>query len=280
MIVPGGTSLSVQLIGLDGVSYSWLARNLRALPTFYRLACDPKVKYGPLFCDGIPHTAPSWTTICTGKLPEEHGIFYFFDLNRGGAEPKNLYTLADIKAPLVWDVLEAHGFSTVALTMYVILPPVCHNCEFQEVFTPSEDGIYKELESKEAALLDLLSSSPDFLTVTIHGPDKANHLFERDDASKLAVYQRLDRMLGRILPLLDRYVILSDHGEPSPDYYVPQFGRPVPAHRKEGVIFTNMDCCPESTLGVTPAILSYFNLALPEQKLAITPNHGGGAGDQ
>ncbi|MGH2571088.1 MAG: alkaline phosphatase family protein, partial [bacterium] len=104
---PRGTH-PILLIGLDGIEWDVALPLLRdgRLPTL-----------GGLMARGIggelasirPTISPTiWTTIATGRAPEDHGIRGFLLESASGA-PGRLYTSADRRVPAFWDIASSAG---------------------------------------------------------------------------------------------------------------------------------------------------------------------------
>jgi Type I phosphodiesterase / nucleotide pyrophosphatase len=101
----------VVLIGLDGASWNLLDPMIKAgeLPHFKALmdrgvAAD--LASVPPFL-----SPPVWTSIATSRMPEDHGVFYFYS-NRNA-----------IKVPTVWDRLAAGGLRVGLYDYLVTWPP-------------------------------------------------------------------------------------------------------------------------------------------------------------
>src|SRR5262249_39743204 len=62
----------IVLVGIDGVGPRQVAQGL--VPFLTRLITLKKGAYGPLATFRPTEGAPVWTTICTGRLPRDHGV--------------------------------------------------------------------------------------------------------------------------------------------------------------------------------------------------------------
>lgn len=101
----------VVLIGLDGASWNLLDPMVKAgeLPHFKALM-DRGVSAD--LASVPPFLSPSvWTSIATSRMPEDHGVFYFY-ANRHA-----------IKVPTVWDRLAAGGLRVGLYDYLVTWPP-------------------------------------------------------------------------------------------------------------------------------------------------------------
>lgn len=101
----------VVLIGLDGASWNLLAPMVDAgeLPHFKALMD----RGGSADLASVPPflSPPVWTSIATSRMPEDHGVFYFYS-NRHA-----------IKVPTVWDRLAAGGLRVGLYDYLVTWPP-------------------------------------------------------------------------------------------------------------------------------------------------------------
>jgi predicted AlkP superfamily phosphohydrolase/phosphomutase len=101
----------VVLIGLDGASWNLLDPMVKAgeLPNFKALM-DRGVSAD--LASVPPFLSPAvWTSIATSRMPEDHGVFYFYS-NRHA-----------IKVPTIWDRLAAGGLRVGLYDYLVTWPP-------------------------------------------------------------------------------------------------------------------------------------------------------------
>ncbi len=101
----------VVLIGLDGASWNLLDPMVKAgeLPHFKTLmdrGVSAELASVPPFL-----SPPVWTSIATSRMPEDHGVFFFYS-NRHA-----------IKVPTVWDRLAAGGLRVGLYDYLVTWPP-------------------------------------------------------------------------------------------------------------------------------------------------------------
>ena len=112
---------SVAIIGIDGLSWSVLAKYLPYLPSIRRLLSS-SVR-GSLLCEP-PITPPSWTSIFTGVPPEKHKVLGFTKyVKRGLKLDHSLYTAADVKFPRISEILAFHDLSSVLVNCILSYPP-------------------------------------------------------------------------------------------------------------------------------------------------------------
>jgi hypothetical protein len=106
----------VVVVGVDGLEWKVLrpliadgrCPNLRALME--------RGSFGRLETLAPALSPIVWTTIATGRPPEEHGILGFTD------EEKHGYTAAQRKCRAVWDVADRHGLSSCVLGWWITWP--------------------------------------------------------------------------------------------------------------------------------------------------------------
>jgi predicted AlkP superfamily pyrophosphatase or phosphodiesterase len=106
----------VVMISIDGLGASWYMApppNLR-VPNLRRLMEEGSYAEG---VEGVypSVTYPSHTTLVTGRLPGEHGIFTNLSSREAGKNPKDWFWFANaIRVPTLWDVLRERGLTTAA----------------------------------------------------------------------------------------------------------------------------------------------------------------------
>jgi predicted AlkP superfamily pyrophosphatase or phosphodiesterase len=116
--VPPGPSVDrhVVMISIDGLGASWYMPpppNLRT-PNLRRLMEEGSYAEG---VEGVypSVTYPSHTTLVTGRLPAEHGIFTNRSSRQAGEKAKDWFWFASaIRVPTLWDVLHDEGLATAA----------------------------------------------------------------------------------------------------------------------------------------------------------------------
>lgn len=110
------------VIGLDAATWRHLDPLLDAgeLPTFQRLV-DDGVR-GDLQSTTPPMTPLAWTSMATGVNPGKHGIFDFFELDRGSYDLKTT-DFSGMDRPAVWDVFEVEDVDAGVFCFPVAFPP-------------------------------------------------------------------------------------------------------------------------------------------------------------
>ena len=194
-------------------------------------------------------TYPSHTTIVTGRLPAEHGIYTNLSSRVAGKNPKDWFWFAkDIKTPTVWDVARENGLTTAA----VFWPATTGgriNWDIPEIWDPQKGAVGDPLyvakfatpgilfeaaleiglpeghtdddltRTKLAAFL-LKKHKPNLLLVHLTGLDGAEHRAGPRSSEAAATLEGLDTRIGELLAAVkdagfaeatDVFVV-SDHG--------------------------------------------------------------------
>ena len=257
--------MSLAVIGLDGMTWALIDRWIDDLPTFAKL--KEHYGWGTLVCDTIAHSAPSWTTIFTGLQPEQHGIWEYWSLIKGkehchpSQQRGRRMTRDDIKAKLLWEELEEQGLKTAALTVYATVPPLNYNCHYTQALPFTLQLTLEEVEEatkrQTMKVLELLQDGVDFLATVFIGPDKAHHVWQSRWQTR-QVYQWMDEALAQILPEVDDWLILSDHGYPAHRVRI-IYGVSIPTHDPRGIVLSSwMKDVPRRTSEITPVIRAYY----------------------
>lgn len=113
-------SRPVLLLAVDGLEWGVLAPLLATgeLPT---IAGWIESGQAGLLQSMKPTKSPViWTTIATGKTPDEHGILDFIRRGDGGAQ--SLYTRLDRKVPALWNIATAAERSTAVIGWWMTHP--------------------------------------------------------------------------------------------------------------------------------------------------------------
>jgi predicted AlkP superfamily phosphohydrolase/phosphomutase len=255
------------LIGIDGLSWDSVNYFADYLPCLTHLQNPFNAEWSTatLHTHGIPHTAPSWTTIFTGKSWEDHKIENF-------TKPfsKEYYTRNDLKHPYIWEVLQAQGKKCAAFSTYSFLPPVHfgvevgYNLKFDLTLTHRE---MKEELNIKSAYFDFLNQDLeyDLIVGTVIMLDKAHHISHKNTGHNLDgalyAYKMIDQWLNLLLSKLRGrdIVLISDHGQPGKAFRHPD-GYKIPGHRPDGIIAANFKTTlPETTIDVFNWLLDCTN---------------------
>lgn len=244
------TTRHVVVISVDGMGASWLTApppNLRA-PNLQRLQAEGS------FAEGVEGvypsvTYPSHTTLVTGRLPAEHGIYS----NLASREPgKNLddwfWFASAIKVPTLWDETRRHGLTSAAVSWPVTVgakidwdvpeiwdPKRGGAVDYQYIAKFATPGLIPEamavlgapepgadddtVRARMAAYL-LKKDKPNLLLVHLSGLDEAEHGHGPASAEAASTLERLDALIGELLAAVKEagledstdVFIVSDHG--------------------------------------------------------------------
>ena len=121
-----GSKNKLLVIGIDGGTLDIVLPMVHAgkLPNLSRLIHNGT--YATLQSTIPPVTAPAWSSFITGTNPGQHGIFYFFKIekdHRGGGSRKILANLNHIRGIPFWKVLNKHGKKVGLLNIPLTYPP-------------------------------------------------------------------------------------------------------------------------------------------------------------
>jgi predicted AlkP superfamily phosphohydrolase/phosphomutase/Tfp pilus assembly protein PilF len=121
---PGGgrgrTSPRVFLIGVDGADLQIIDRLIAEgkLPTFQRL--EREGAFGPLRSQEPLLSPIVWTTIATGRKPEDHGVLDFVEVGADG-RPTPI-TSARRRVPALWNIASEFGKTSGFVGWYASYP--------------------------------------------------------------------------------------------------------------------------------------------------------------
>jgi len=116
----GVTGRKVLLVGLDAADWAVIDPMVKAgrLPAFARLRAAGRT--GTLLATPPLLSPIIWTTIATGRPPDEHGVLDFMvDLPGGGQEPVGS---VHRKAPALWNLFSSRGRSVAAVGWWATWP--------------------------------------------------------------------------------------------------------------------------------------------------------------
>ncbi|UVE52487.1 alkaline phosphatase family protein (plasmid) [Haloferax larsenii] len=195
-----------------------------------------------------PWTPSAWPSVVTGATPWQHGVydFYGYDRDSGG----ELVSARDVQVPYLWEILSAHGLSSVVVNV-----PVTHPVhEFDGSLVPGylategvdilvdgekrqldevlpdyqvyagqtatkEDRLaeYERLVDARVEAAETLADATewDLMMVQFQSTDGVFHTDGDDPEAVERVYRRVDAGIERLVELAgpDAHVVLvSDHG--------------------------------------------------------------------
>lgn len=113
----------VVLIGLDGATFAILDPLMRTgVMPFLKEFVAHGVR-GVLHSTSHPLTPIAWTTLMTGRLPGNHGVFDFVRVDRRGDHPDYvLGTSADVRVETIWSIASRHGCRVTTLNFPCMFP--------------------------------------------------------------------------------------------------------------------------------------------------------------
>lgn len=157
-------------------------------------------------------TNPNHTTLVTGLLPAEHGIYNNRPFAPAAKLPKGYSLYAQIKAPTLWRAAKDAGLTTASLFWPVTREAA--DIDFNTVDGDDEDD--RQIADEAIRLIE--RKSPDLLTVHFVRYDHQQHEFGPFSPESNAALERIDAELGRVIAAQrharpDTVVaIVSDHG--------------------------------------------------------------------
>ncbi|SFL34525.1 Predicted phosphohydrolase or phosphomutase, AlkP superfamily [Halogranum rubrum] len=218
-----------------------------ALPALASLVEDGTS--GPLESQLPPWTPSAWPSLYTGTNPGRHGAYSFLTYDGYDWDVVDAHA---VREPSLWELLDAHGLSSVVVNVPVTCPPATIDGAVVPGFTAPEDppchpeGILDDVreaigeytvygstefadadrEERRAEYTALVRSrgaafryladrfDPDFGFVQFQQSDTVVHDFPGDRDLLETVYRAIDDELGETLAACDPnlVVVASDHG--------------------------------------------------------------------
>ncbi|MGA2631443.1 MAG: ectonucleotide pyrophosphatase/phosphodiesterase [Terriglobia bacterium] len=240
----------VLVISVDGMGANWYMSppvGLR-VPNLRRLMEEGSYAEGVV---GVypSVTYPSHTTLVTGRMPAEHGVYSNLSSRHAGKNPNDWFWFASaIKVPTVWDVARESGLTT-ATVFWPVTTGGRINWDIPEIWDPAKgpagDPLYiakfatpgllfeagLELGPPKAEVDDdvtraslaafvLKKHKPNLLLLHLAALDETEHEHGPRSAEAIATLERSDVRIGELLTavkiagLADStdVFIVSDHG--------------------------------------------------------------------
>ena len=194
-------------------------------------------------------TYPSHTTLVTGRLPAEHGIYTNLSSRQAGKNPDDWFWFANaIKAPTLWDEARAHHLTTASVAWPVTVgapidwdvpeiwdpakgevPDAMYVARHMEVTTALELGMALGLPSPGSeddenrvrlASYFLKRHRPNLTLVHLESLDTAQHGSGPGSPPAIAALNREDSHIGELLDAVraaglessTNVFVVSDHG--------------------------------------------------------------------
>ncbi|MGC9994060.1 MAG: alkaline phosphatase family protein [Terriglobia bacterium] len=239
--------LVVSVDGMGASLYQLLAAKVH-IPNLARLRQEGSYAEGVL---GVYPTVtyPSHTTIVTGRMPAEHGIYSNLSSREAGKNPGDWFWFAKaIKTPTLWDEANAHRLSSGAVFWPATAGAPIY-WDIPEIWDPQKplqvDPVYvakyatpgllfealleigppkagQELDVTRARLATFILKKykPDLLLVHLCDLDGVEHQFGPNSSQAAATLEKIDGHIGELLAadeaagLADStdVFIVSDHG--------------------------------------------------------------------
>jgi predicted AlkP superfamily pyrophosphatase or phosphodiesterase len=238
------------MISIDGLGASWYMSPLPKLriPNLRRLMEEGSYAEG---VEGVypSVTYPSHTTLVTGRLPGEHGIFTNLSSREAGKNPKDWFWFANaIQVPTLWDVLHDEGLTTAA-AFWPATAGARITWDIPEIWDPQKgmvgDPLYvakfatpgllfeaaldlgppppgEEGDTTRTKLATFLirKHKPNLLLLHLAALDETEHHYGPGSAEAAATLEESDTHLGEILGAIraagfadsTEVFVVSDHG--------------------------------------------------------------------
>jgi hypothetical protein len=139
----------VLLIGMDGIEWNVVIPMLREgrLPAIASLM--ERGTYGLLHTLKPTLSPPIWTTIATGKMPQEHGILDFATISAPGQPPK-LLTNRDRRTKAIWNIATDYDKRVAVIGWWMTFPVepvngimVAQTNTSEQIYADGEAAIWK-----------------------------------------------------------------------------------------------------------------------------------------
>jgi predicted AlkP superfamily pyrophosphatase or phosphodiesterase len=238
------------VISVDGMRASAYV----ALPPRARTPNLLRLKEEGSFAEGVEGvyptvTYPSHTTIVTGRMPSEHGIYTNLSSRQPGKNPHDWFWLSDaIKAPTLWDEARQHHLTSGAVSWPVTVhaaidwnvPEVwdpakgpsadffylakfmdpLFGAELLGALGPPQASVDTDVQKTRLAIYLIKAHQPNLLLLHLDAVDEAEHRRGPESAEAAAALERVDARIGEVLAAVkgaglesstDIFVV-SDHG--------------------------------------------------------------------
>jgi len=240
----------VLVVSVDGLGAKFFAQALSKahLPNFQRLRREGSFAEGVI---GVYPTVtyPSHTTLVTGRLPAEHGIYSNLSSREAGKNPRDWFWYSRaIQVPTLWDEARQAHMTTMTIS-WPVTAGAAIDWNLPEIWDPGRgEGIDLDLLAKYAspgllqatlpALLPLPARSekdelrtrfavyvlkqhkPHLMLIHLGDLDEAEHEHGPGSAQAVATLEKMDAYVGELLAALrgaalessTDVFIVSDHG--------------------------------------------------------------------
>lgn len=246
---PGAARRAV-VISVDGMGASWYVNP----PAGLRIPNLLRLKREGSFAEGVigvypTLTYPSHTTIVTGRMPAEHGIYTNLSSREAGKNSSDWFWFSSsIKVPTLWDVAHAHH-RTCGSVSWPVTAGAQIDWDFPEIWDPRKGAIGdpayvakyatpglafeaflalgmpqgdldNDAMKTRLAIFLLKNHAPDLLLVHLGDLDHAEHAVGPGGAQAATTLEAIDADIGQILGALKEIgredstdvFVVSDHG--------------------------------------------------------------------
>ena len=248
------------VLGLDAATWDIILPNLDKLPNFRKLLDDKRISHSTIHLKERPHSASIWCSMFSGLSPDEHKHENF---HKNG----DVLGRKDVNADFIWDIL-GKKYDIKALNIPFVCPPYNFNCEFfpdEFGFSTTPKVIEKNFNMQEKKAIEILKTNPEIFITVFTALDHISHFYWGSEKI-VEWYKKVDKLVGKLLKLADKFIIISDHGfcswEKSKVHTLPEKtkdGRKIAGdHSPEAIVITNLDFKIEKPQDVFSCILKYF----------------------
>jgi hypothetical protein len=245
-----GADRHVVVISVDGMRASTYV----ALSPPARITNLLRLKKEGSFAEGVEGvyptvTYPSHTTIVTGRMPAEHGIYTNLSSRQPGKNPNDWFWLTDaIKVPALWDEVRQHHLTSGAVSWPVTVhasidwnvPEVWDptkgqtadffylakfmdplvGAELLAALGPPQPGTDTDTQKTILAAYLIKAHKPNLMLLHLDAVDEAGHQHGPQSAEAASALERVDARIGEILAAVKEaglggstdVFIVSDHG--------------------------------------------------------------------
>jgi predicted AlkP superfamily pyrophosphatase or phosphodiesterase len=245
-----GAERHVVVISVDGMRAStYVALSPRArIPNLLRLKEEGSFAEG---VEGVYPTVtyPSHTTIVTGRMPAEHGIYTNLSSRQPGRNSNDWFWLADaIKVPTLWDEARQHHLTSGAVSWPVTVhaaidwnvPEVWDpakgpsadffylakfmdpllGAELLGALGPPQPGTDTDTQKTRLAAYLIKAHKPNLMLLHLDAVDEAEHQHGPQSAEAASALEHVDGEIGEVLAAVKEaglegstdVFVVSDHG--------------------------------------------------------------------
>src|SRR6516164_6467463 len=111
------------LIGLDGATFDVLDHYVEGGVMPFLGELSERGTRGVLRSIMPPLTPPAWTSLVTGKLPGQHGIFDFFQKEEAGSIYFSFARSQEVRSETIWTLASEQDRRIISLNFPLTFPP-------------------------------------------------------------------------------------------------------------------------------------------------------------